>query len=247
MYANAEQHFSEWEAPDFGMPRATLLAALIVTGLAASLCVWFATSPTPQPAAPQIQVTQATLTTLPQPTPPPPPKVVPPPKPIPAVIPKPPPVQSKIAVATKPPPPMHHVFKPVPHPVINHAPPTPAPVSQPPHPAATAPQAAAAPAQPTSGIGPYGNGIYNIIQANQSVPPALAQLGVSGTAYITLTVAPDGHVISAVVAKSSGVPLIDQTALDHAEHATYPPFNNEMPDKPLVFTVPVQISPNTDQ
>jgi len=244
VYAIAEQHFPEWEAPELGLPRATLLAALMVTGLAGSLCVWFATRPTPQPAAPQIQVTQATLTTLPRPTPPPPPKVVPPPKPIPAVIPKPPPVQSKIAVATKPPPPVHHEFKPVPHPVINHAPPPPTPAPSSPAPTSSAPQA---PAEPTSGIGPYGNGIYNIIQANQSVPPALAQLGVSGTAYITLTVAPDGHVISAVVAKSSGVPLIDQTALDHAEHATYPPFNSEMPDKPLKFTVPVQISPDANQ
>jgi protein TonB len=83
--------------------------------------------------------------------------------------------------------------------------------------------------------------MYNIIQANQSVPPALAQLGVSGTAVIEITVAPDGHVISARVIKSSGVPLIDQTALQHAESAALPAFNDQMPNTPHQFIIPVEI------
>jgi len=235
LYAIAEQHLPDWKAPELGLPRATLLAALIIVSLVIGLCAWLA-RPAPSPSPQPIEVTQATLTTLPQPTPPPPPKVVPPPKPIPAVIPKPLPVPSKIAVATKPPPPVHHVFKPVPKPVINHAP-QPTPTPQPPAPAAP----------PTSGIGPYGNQMYQIIQANQDVPAALAQLGVSGTAVIEIVVAPNGHILSAKVYKSSGVPLIDQTALQHAQNANLPPFNDDMPQAPHTFLIPIEIQPNSDQ
>ena len=238
MYAITEQHLPDWKAPELGLPRATLLAALIIVSLIIGLCVWLA-RPAPLPSSQPIEVTQATLTTLPQPTPPPPPKVVPPPKPIPAVIPKPLPVPSKIAVATKPPPPVHHIFKPAPKPTINHAPP-PTPTPQP-----SAPAAPSAP--PTSGIGPYGNQMYQIIQANQDVPAALAQLGVSGTAVIEIVVAPNGHILSAKVYKSSGVPLIDQTALQHAQSASLPPFNDDMPQAPHTFLIPIEIQPNPDQ
>jgi len=150
----ADDYFPTWEPKGFGLPKATLLAVLLVLSIMA-LCYWVSTDLGPKPLPQSIQVTQATLTQLPKPTPPPPPKVVPPPKPIPAVIPKPPPVASKIVVATKPPPVIHHVYKPVPHPVVNHTPPppTPAPVSQAPQP----------PAQPTSGLPIYGNQMYSII------------------------------------------------------------------------------------
>jgi TonB family protein len=236
LHATADQYFSDWEAPRFGMPRASLLALVIVVCVV-SFFFWLQSELATKPVPPSIQVTQATLTTLPRPTPPPPPKVVPQP-PTPAVIPKPAPVPSKVVVATKPPPPVHHVPKPVPHPVVNHAPPTPAPVSQTPQPPAPA---------PTDGIRPYGIQMYNVIQANQDVPPALAQLGVSGTAVVEITVAPDGHILSAKVIKSSGVPIIDQTALQHAEQAKLPPFNDQMPQAPHVFDIPIEIQPNTDQ
>jgi protein TonB len=231
----ADGRYPSWEPPELGTGKATI-AAILLVGLIVALCYYAAIElgPKPQPVA--IQVTQATLTTLPKPTPPPPPKVIPPPKPIPAVVPKPPPVQSKIVVATKPPPVIRHIFKPVPHPIINHAPPPPTPL-----PVSKAPQPVAPPAPPTSGIPIYGSQIHDIIQANQSVPPALAQLGVSGTAIIEITVAPDGSVISARVYKSSGIPLIDQTALDHARQAQLHAFNNQMPSAPQTFIVPVEI------
>jgi len=221
-----------WDPPELGLPQAGLLALAFVA-LIIAFCYWAAISLTPKPQPVAIQVTQATLTTLPRPTPPPPPKVIPPPKPLPVLIPKPAPVQSKIVVATRPPPPIRHIFKPIPHPVINHTPPppTPAPVSQTPQPAAP----------PTSGIPVYGAQMHDIIQSNQDVPPALAQLGVSGTALVDLTVAPDGHVISARIAKSSGISLIDQTALQHAMGAHFAPFNADMPQTPESFAVPVEI------
>jgi len=97
---------------------------------------------------------------------------------------------------------------------------------------------------PTSGIGPYGDQIYSIIQANQAVPDVVAQLGLSGTAIVEITVAPSGHILSAKITKSSGVPLIDQTALQHAQAASLPPFNSQMPQAPHNFLVPIDISPN---
>ncbi len=219
------------------MPRATV-ASIVLVAVIVAFCYWASVILAPKPKPQAIQVTVARMVTLPKPTPPPPPKVIPPPKPLPAIIPKPLPVPSKIVVATKPPPPVHHIYKPVPRPVV-HAPAPPVPVVH-------APPPAAPPAPPTSGIPVYGHDIYEILEANQSVPPALAQLGVSGTAYIEITVAPDGHVVSARIVKSSGISLIDQTAYQHVMIAHFPPFNSDMPSATQNFTVPVTIQPQSD-
>lgn len=245
LQATVRQGLRDWEAPELGLPKATLIALLLVALICAA-ALWVTLGLKPKTVTQAVQVTQATLTSLPQPKPPPPPppKVVPPPKPIPAVIPKPPPVQSKIVVATKPPPPVHHVVPP-PRPVIHHtqapvkpAPPRPAaPVSQAAPPAHPAPPAAA----PTSGIGPYGATMHRIIQANQNIPAGISQMGLSGTAVIKIEVSPSGQVIGAFLVRSSGNPLIDQTALEHARNAHFPPFNNEMPGSTLTFEVPVEI------
>jgi len=229
--------FESWDPPELGMPRATA-ASIALVAVIVAFCYWASVILAPKPKLQPIQVTVAQMVTLPKPTPPPPPKVIPPPKPIPALIPKPLPVQSKIVVATKPPPPVRHVYKPVPRPII-HAPAPPVPVVHSPLPAA-------APAPPSNGIPIYGHGMYETLQADQDVPPALAALGVSGTAYITITVAPDGHVVSARIAKSSGISLIDQTALQHALTRHFAAFSADMPSTTLSFTVPVTIQPQSD-
>ncbi|OYV40597.1 MAG: hypothetical protein B7Z80_04080 [Rhodospirillales bacterium 20-64-7] len=236
----ADDELLSWHPEEIGLTTAAMLSLLLVLGIGAFL-FWAILDLQPKPLPQAIQVTQATLTSLPKPTPPPPPppppKVVPPPKPLPVVLPKPPPVPSKIVVPTKPPPPpVHHVIpRPPKHVVVNHSPPPPKPVPQSP-----APQP---PAPPTSGIGPYGNQMYSIISANQNVPPALAQLGISGTAVIEIIVSHDGRVLSAKVYKSSGNPLIDSTALQHARDARLPPFNDEMPQTPHAFLIPIEIQP----
>jgi TonB family protein len=248
---SAGDEFPSWEPRELGLPRALLLAILLVAAVTAGY-VLIATSLAPKPRLQAIQVMQVTLAQLPKPVPPPaPPKVTPPPKPVPAVIPKPPPSPSPVVVPTKPPPPpppppVRHVYRPAPHPVIRRV----APARAPARPAPPAPPAApapsprpATPAAPTSGIPVYGEQIYSIIQANQNVPAALSALGISGTAVIEIVVAPDGKVLSARVAKSSGVPIIDAIALDHARDAQLPPFNSEMPDRPHAFLVPIRIEP----
>ncbi len=231
--------FETWDPDELGMSWAAAISLLLVLAIAA-FCYWASVMLAPKPKLAAIQVTQAQLVTLPKPTPPPPPpKVIPPPKPLPALIPKPIPVPSKIVVATKPPPPIHHVYKPVPRPIV-HAPAPPVPVKTPP------PAPAAPPAPPTSGIPIYGHDMYEILQANQNVPQILNSLGVSGTAYIAVTVAQDGHVISARVQRSSGNALIDKVALQHAQEAHFPAFSADMPSGSVSFTVPVNIQPSED-
>ncbi len=228
--------FRPWAPQELGAFKSAVLAVLLVAAILA-FCLYASGVLAPPPPPPAIQVTQAQLVQLPAPTPPPPPpKVVPPPKPLPAIIPKPVPVPSKIVVATKPPPPVvRHVIKPVPHPVVTHTPPPPVPQKQP------APPQPAAP--PTSGIPVYGAQMHAILQANQNVPAALAQLGISGTAYVEIVVAPDGHAISAKIYRTSGNSLIDQTALQHALAANYGAFNAQMPGTSLAFVVPIEIQP----
>lgn len=241
--------FNSWEPKEFGIPRATAVAIALVV-LISGFCYWATIVLAPKPPIQAIQVTQAQLVSLPAPTPPPPPpKVIPPPKPLPAIIPKPLPVPSRIVVATKPPPPVRHIYKPVAHPVVTHQPAPPMPVAHP-APPQSAPVSHAAPAQPagppTSGIPIYGSEMHNILEQNQNVPAALAELGVSGTALVEITVAPDGHVISVKLIRSGGNSLIDQTALDHALHATFPPFSSDMPSSSLSFVVPVDIEPQSN-
>jgi protein TonB len=227
--------FRHWEPKELGLPKAAAVSVLLVVAIVA-FCLFASGVLPPPPPPPAIQVTQAQLVQLPAPTPPPPPpKVIPPPKPLPAIIPKPIPVPSKIVVATKPPPPVKRIYKPVPKPVVTHQPAPPVPVKTP-----TPPQPVA---QPTSGLPIYGAQMHSILEANQDVPQALATLGISGVAYVEIVVAPDGHVISAKISRSSGNGLIDQTALQHAMEAHFSPFNAQMPTTPQAFVIPIDIQP----
>jgi protein TonB len=243
-----------------------MLIAILLVGVITAAGVWLSVSFGPKPESPAIQAMQVSLAQLPKPAPPappvskpipPPPPVppqpAPPPKPVPAVIPKPPPVPSHVPVETRkpppPPPPVPHVSRPVPHPP--HPPYRRPPVRRPAAPPAApaAPRAAptpAAPVVPTSGIPVYGERVYEIIQADQNVPQVLSEMGLSGRAVIEIVVAPSGKILSARVYKSSGVPIIDATALEHARDAQLPPFNNRMPNQPHAFLVPIQIQAAND-
>jgi TonB family protein len=92
----------------------------------------------------------------------------------------------------------------------------------------------------------YGSQMHAILQANQDVPQALKTLGISGTAYVEIIVAPNGHALSAKIYRSSGNPLIDQTCLDHALHANYGAFNAQMPNTNQAFIIPIEIQAEND-
>jgi protein TonB len=137
-------------------------------------------------------------------------------------------------VATKTPP-TRHAYKRIPRPAVIRAPQLQLPAQKP-----APPQPAA---QPISGLPIYGAQMHTVLQANQDVPPSLAQLGISGTAYVQIIVAPDGHPVSAKIYRSSGNALIDQTALQHAMQANYGAFNAQMPIIAQTFIIPVDIQP----
>ncbi|HQT68555.1 MAG: hypothetical protein B7Z78_10215 [Rhodospirillales bacterium 20-60-12] len=225
-----------WKPEEMGLPRATA-ATLVIIAVTGAL-MYGAIQVFPQaPPKPPLNVTEVKMVTLaqpkPPPPPPPPPKVVPP-KLEPIPIPKPPPIPSRIVVPTKPPPkPVIHRVVPKPPPPVVQAP----VVNTPPPP----PQPAV---QNTSGIPAYAAGMHDMIENNITIPPALASLGLSGTATIQAKVDPNGHVEWAKVIKSSGNPLIDKAALDGVLGHPYRPFTSNMPTIPAIITVAIEIDPN---
>jgi protein TonB len=234
---SAPDHFESWNPKELGMTKATAASVALVM-LIAAFCYWATVILAPKPQPQPIQVTMARLvqlTPLPKPAAPKPAKIIPPPRPVPAVFPKPILAPGKIAVA-KPPPSPRHAHKPAPQPAVQHAPAQPVSAIHQPPPVPP----------PFSAIRAYDRQIYAVLQANQNVPPALAALGASGSVLLRIIVAPDGHVVSATAIKSSGVSLIDQTALSHALAAHFGPFTPGMPSTPCTFTVPVEIQTPDD-
>ena len=237
---NDQVRYPEWRAPELGLIRATV-GAVIVTLLLGAAIIELAPG---RPKPPPITVTRAQIVTLPPP-PPPPPEVVQPPTPLeaPPIAPPPPaPAPARVQVQKPPPKPVHRVIRHPPRHVVprpDTPPPPPEtptapPVERPPPPA---------PAQVTSGVGPYASGLHDEVENNVDIPPAIQQLGVSGTAVIRFTILPNGRLSGASVVRSSGNPLIDQAALAAVRRTSYRAFTSNMPSSPLSFSVPIEIAP----
>jgi len=102
----------------------------------------------------------------------------------------------------------------------------------------------APPADTTSGIGPYRAGLHAQITRNAVTDAEIETLGATGAAVIEAVIAPDGHVISARVAHSSGIRPIDRAALAAVLRGGYRPFGARMPAGPITISVPITIAPN---
>lgn len=100
---------------------------------------------------------------------------------------------------------------------------------------------ASAPADVSSGLGPYGAGLHRQIERNILADRRVTQLGVSGTAVIEATIAPDGRVVSARLARSSGTRGIDEAALGAVQRGGFPPFGPHMPAGPITMNVPIGV------
>ena len=98
-----------------------------------------------------------------------------------------------------------------------------------------------APADVISGLGPYRAGLHRQIERNMLSDRATAQLGVSGTAVIEATIAPDGRVGSARLARTSGVRAIDDAALGAVQRGGFPAFGPHMPAGPITVSVPIGV------
>lgn len=112
----------------------------------------------------------------------------------------------------------------------------PAPIRATPH-----PNPQAAPADTTSGLGPYRSALHRQIERNILDDRAVQRLGVSGTAVIEASIAADGRVLSARIARSSGNRAIDQAALAAVQHGGFAAFGAHMPAAPITISVPIGV------
>ena len=180
----------------------------------------------------------------------PPPKPKPPP-PKPVVVPKP---------APKPPPPVHHVVQkpvPVPKPVTPQPPPpAPVPIATPvpppvptpvvppaPPPPPPPPPAPVTPPEVTTGIGPYGTGARSLIHSQIHISALIKRLGLQGTVTVSFKVKPGGGApYDITIVGGSDNPLLRKAAMDAINSTSFPPYTNDMPQRPLKFTVPIKIT-----
>lgn len=98
-----------------------------------------------------------------------------------------------------------------------------------------------APADVSSGLGPYCAGLHRQIERNMLNDHAVERLGVSGTAVIEATIAPEGRVVSAQLVRSSGVRAIDEAALRAVQRGGFPAFGPHMPPAPITVSVPIGV------
>ena len=80
------------------------------------------------------------------------------------------------------------------------------------------------------------------VQANARVPEFVRMMHVGGTAMISFRLTPSGHLLSAQVARSSGIDAINHAALKTVEDTSFPPFIKKMPKHPMTFDVLVHLS-----
>lgn len=67
------------------------------------------------------------------------------------------------------------------------------------------------------------------------------RLGVNGKAVIEASIAPDGRVFLARIARGSGNRAIDQAALAAVQRGGFAAFGAHMPSEPITISVPIGI------
>ena len=110
-----------------------------------------------------------------------------------------------------------------------------------PAPAAPSPNPQALPADTSSGLGPYRAALHRQIERNMLDDRAIQRLGISGTAVIEASIAADGRVLTARLARSSGNRAIDQAALAAVQRGGFAAFGAHMPTAPITISVPIGV------
>jgi protein TonB len=80
------------------------------------------------------------------------------------------------------------------------------------------------------------------VQARLVVPEAVQMMRLSGATVVAIRVAPDGALLGASVARSSGAAPIDRAALAAVRATSLPPFHGDMPQGPVTFDLTVRIT-----
>jgi protein TonB len=91
----------------------------------------------------------------------------------------------------------------------------------------------------------YAASLNSRVQAGLVVPATVSDMGLSGSTTVAVTIAPNGHVVSVTIARSSGIPPIDQAALAAVRATTEQAFTTDMPDHPITFTLIVHLDSQT--
>lgn len=230
------------------------MALLIEIALVAVLAYWSSQASPPAPQPKVIAVHMLAPPPAPVVPQPPAPAVPQPPKPVvrPLPTPKPPPVHHQVVhhhvpapKPVTPPPVAPPIATPVATPQQIPAPVVPTPVTPPPPVQHTPPPppAPVAPPEVDTGIAPYGAGARGLIQGQLHITALIKRLGLHGTVTVSFKVAPSGGKPYAIaIVGGSQNPLIRKAALDAINASTFPPYTHDMPQRPLKFTVPIEIT-----
>ena len=174
-----------------------------------------------------------------EPMPPPPPVPVRASPPMPAIMPAPPIVPKPVIALPKPSPKPANLQPPPevePQPVPQPIEPTPAAQSQP------VEEVTPAPAPPRiAGPSPsYLGSVMNHLERYKRYPRIAMQRHLTGTVLLAFTIAPDGRVLAARIARSSGSSLLDDEVVELIQRAQpLPPMPAEMAQAPMDLTLPV--------
>ena len=98
-----------------------------------------------------------------------------------------------------------------------------------------------APVDTTSRLDPYRAALHRQIKRNMLNNHDVQRLSVSGTAVIEASIAPDGRVLLARIARSSGNRAIDQAALAAVQSGGFAAFGDHMPVEPITISVPIGV------
>lgn len=88
----------------------------------------------------------------------------------------------------------------------------------------------------------YAAMLRKLIQANIRMPESVRMMHTRGTAVISFRLTPLGHLLSARIARSSGVVAVNHAALKTVDDIRFPPFTKDMPRHPLTFKVSIHFS-----
>ena len=105
---------------------------------------------------------------------------------------------------------------------------------------ATAP--ASIPETQRAAMDDYAAMLHKLVQANVRTPRSVQMAHAEGTTMISFRLTPEGYLLSAQIARSSGVVAIDHAALNAVKGVKFPPFIQDMPRHPLTFEVSIHLS-----
>ncbi len=92
----------------------------------------------------------------------------------------------------------------------------------------------------TQAMKAYGDAIIQTIKSDQVLAQILANGHVTNTLEVGLRIDPNGYVEKGYMVKTSAAPAVEQAVLGHLINVNFGNFSPDMPNRPLLFFVPVK-------